>query len=121
MPAEAACVERILDYIFQLTARNVECSEPLDPIKTGPKVDEIISNRVFRAQKHGWHGLVEEYHADAALRRNTARTRQGPTRTDQAHSWGAGVTAGRRRLLPQCKNDAAYVCRILLDSSSHFA
>ena len=48
-------------------ARNVECSESPDPIKTGPKVYEIIS--CFSCQKHGWHALVEEYHGDAALRR----------------------------------------------------
>ena len=47
----------------------MERAEPLDPIKTGPKVDEIISSRVIRAQKHGWRALVEEYHGDAALRR----------------------------------------------------
>ena len=98
-------------------ARNVECSESPDPIKTGPKVDEIISNRVIRAQKHGLHGLVEEYHADAALRRKEDLAKGQPEPIKRT----LGGPASQQDLLPQCKNDAAYVCRILLDSSSHSA
>ena len=69
-----ACQQRLhawqeLDYIFQLTARNVESSGPRDSNQTGPKVDEIITSRIIRAQKQGWKALVEEYHGDAALRR----------------------------------------------------
>ena len=51
-----ACQQRLhagqeLDYIFQLTARNVECSGPRDSNQTGPNVDEIITSRIVRAQK----------------------------------------------------------------------
>ena len=75
-----ACQQRLhawqgIDCIFQLTARNVECSGRRDANQTGPKVDDIISSRVVRAQKQGWAALVEEYHGGAALRRKQVRKR----------------------------------------------
>ena len=55
------------DYIMQVLMRNHENSEP-GAVKTGPKVDEIIRDRVQQVKVHGWKGPVEEYLADAALR-----------------------------------------------------
>ena len=57
-----------IDYIFQVLVRNTERSNPSEPHKVGPKVDIIIRDRIQQAITNGWKGLVEEYHADAALR-----------------------------------------------------
>ena len=48
--------------------RNRENTEA-NAVKTGPKVDEIIRDRVQQVKVHGWKGPAEEYIADAALRR----------------------------------------------------
>ena len=59
---------REFDYIFQILARCTEQDASTAVHRSGPKVDDIIKARVFTAEKYGWSGLVEEYHADAALR-----------------------------------------------------
>ena len=69
----AACARRDrawqdFDYIFQILMRNHENTEA-NAVKTGPKVDEIIRDRVQQVKVHGWKGPAEEYIADAALRR----------------------------------------------------
>ena len=56
------------DYLFQILMRNKESEGP-SVAKSGPKVDEIIRDRIQQVREHGWKGPVEEYLADAALRR----------------------------------------------------
>ena len=53
---------------LQILARCTEQDASATVHRSGPKVDDIIKARVFTAEKYGWGGLVEEYHADAALR-----------------------------------------------------
>ena len=56
------------DYVCQILVRNKEAAQPTPAKDAGPKVDTVIRDRVQRAISHGWKGLVEEYHAEAALR-----------------------------------------------------
>ena len=68
-----ACNRRLrawqdFDYLFQVLLRNKEAAEPA-VVKTGPKVDEVIRDRIQQVKDHGWKGPVDEYLADAALRR----------------------------------------------------
>ena len=56
------------DYLFQVLMRNQESAEP-SAAKTGPKVDEIIRDRIQHVKVHGWKAQVDQYLADAALRR----------------------------------------------------
>ena len=117
MPAEAACVERIrLHFSAHGKKRRMLRATRPNQEWTESRRDHQQPSFI-RAQKHGWHGLVEEYHADAALRRKEDLAKGQPEPIKRT----LGGPASQQDLLPQCKNDAAYVCRILLDSSSHSA
>ena len=95
------------DFFFQILARATEQDRPPEAYQSGPKVDQIIKGRVHTARSpYEWKSLVEEYHAEAALRRKRDLDKGQPEGIQR--KLGDSVATRRRRALPSCLHHAIW-------------